>query len=272
MDQKRTVIQPPARFALNAKELWQYRELFYFFTWRDIKVKYKQTFLGIAWALLQPLGLMLLFTFVFKRLSMDTGALRYEIHVLSGIILWNFFNSSVANASESIISHSNMIKKVYFPRLVIPCSAILTAFFDFFFAFLLFAGFCIGYNEIPEWNAVIYFPLALIQLLITAFGISALIAALNVKFRDFRYVIPFLLQLLFFGSQVIYPLSAITDGKFKWLLALNPMNGVIELFRAPFVQTMDADIVFVSAFATVIFTLAGIYYFRKTEAFFADLA
>lgn len=272
MDSKQTVIQPPARFALNAKEIWQYRELFYFFTWRDIKVKYKQTVFGVAWALIQPLGLMLLFSFVFKQLSVPTGTLRYEIHVLSGIILWNFFNSAVSHASESIIEQSNLIRKVYFPRLVIPCSALLTALFDLCIAMVLFLVFCIIYGELPGWTAVLYFPLAVVQLLFTAFGFSTLLSALNVHYRDFRYVIPFLLQLFFFGSQVIYSLDGVASGNFRWLLALNPLNGVLEIFRTPFGQAMDQQVVLTGALSTIAFIFIGIYYFRKTEAYFADLA
>jgi len=138
MEKIQIIIQPPVRVSFGLKELWQYRELFYFFTWRDIKVKYKQTYLGIAWALVQPLALMLLFTFVFKSLRIHTGNIQYEIFVLSGIILWNLFHSSVSNASDSMITQANIIKKIYFPRLIIPCSSLLVALFDFFMAFFIF--------------------------------------------------------------------------------------------------------------------------------------
>ena len=143
MERIRTVIQPPSKLSFGFKELWHYHELFYFFTWRDIKVKYKQTYLGIAWALLQPLGLMLLFTFVFaKNFTFNTGGVRYEVYVLSGLILWNLFNSSVSNASDSMIQQANIIKKIYFPRLIIPCSSLLAALFDFIIAFVVFLIFC----------------------------------------------------------------------------------------------------------------------------------
>ena len=272
MDDKNTVIRPPERFALNFRELWQYRELFYFFTWRNVKVKYKQTLLGIAWAVVQPLGLMLLFTFVFRNFAVHTGVVRYEIHVLSGIILWNFFSSSVGNAAESIIEHAPMIRKVYFPRLVIPGASLLTALFDLSIAFLLFLMFCVLYQTFPGWDALLLFPLAIGQLMVAAFGFSVLLSALNVKFRDFRYLLPFLLQLMFFGSQVIYSLSGISEGFLKYLLALNPLNGVLEIFRAPFGYPVDYTVVWISALSTLFVTSAGIFYFRKTEAFFADLA
>src|SRR5579875_2354010 len=139
MEKIKTVIEPPSRLSFGFHELWQYRELFYFFTWRDIKVKYKQTYLGIAWALLQPLALMLLFTFVFaKNFTIDTGGVRYEAFVLAGLILWNLFHSSVSNASDSMIQQANIIKKIYFPRLIIPCTSVLAALFDFLIAFVLF--------------------------------------------------------------------------------------------------------------------------------------
>lgn len=272
MEKEQTIIQPPANLSFNFRELWKYRELFYFFTWRDIKVKYKQTSLGILWALLQPLALMVLFTFVFRNLNVHTTAMRYEIFVLSGIILWNLFNSAVTNASDSIIAQSNIIKKIYFPRLIIPTSALLTALFDFSISFLLFLIFCSFYKELPGLKAFLLFPLALVQLLFSAFGISIFLSALNVKYRDFRYVIPFLLQLLFFGSQVIYSLSDIAKGSLKYLLAVNPMNGIIEIFRAPFLHTMDTEVILISALSTIVFTFIGLYYFRKTEAYFADLA
>ncbi len=162
MEKTKTVIQPPSRLSFGFKELWHYRELFYFFTWRDIKVKYKQTYLGIAWALLQPLGLMLLFTFVFaKNFKIHTGHIRYELFVLSGLIVWNLFQSSVANASDSMIQQANIIKKIYFPRIIIPCSAILAALFDFSIAFIIFLFFCLILKQPISWASIILYPAAI---------------------------------------------------------------------------------------------------------------
>jgi len=201
-----TTIHPPSGFSLGLKELWQYRELFYFFTWRDIKVKYKQTYLGILWALLQPLGMMLIFTFLFsKTWKIDTTPVQYPIFVLAGLIIWNLFSTSVSHAGESMIKNANIISKIYFPRLIIPCSSILVALFDFLMGLLIFFVFCIIYKQPVNWSALIYFPAGILLVLLAAFGTGTFLAALNVKYRDFRYTIPFFLQFFFFAYQVIFP-------------------------------------------------------------------
>ena len=269
-----THIRPPSGFSLGLKELWQYRELFYFFTWRDIKVKYKQTYLGIAWALLQPLGMMLIFTFLFsKTWKIDTTPVQYPIFVLAGLILWNLFSNAVSHAGESMIQNANIIKKIYFPRLIIPGSSLLVAFFDFLMGLFLFLIFCIIYQQPVHWSAVYYFPAAILVIVIGAFGAGTFLAALNVKYRDFRYTIPFMLQLLFFASQVIYPLQTIQQSWLKYILAINPVNTAIGLFRTPLSgSSMDPLVLAIGMTSTLIILLTGLYYFRKTEAFFADLA
>jgi lipopolysaccharide transport system permease protein len=273
MDKLRTVIRPASGFSLNMEELRNYRELFYFFTWRDIKVKYKQTYLGVAWALIQPLALMLLFTFVLARnFQVNTGGMPYEIFSLSGLILWNLAYSSIAGASESMIQQSNIIKKIYFPRLIIPCSSVLTSFFDFLLAFTVFLIFCLFYRQPVSWEAVYYFPLGILLVLMSAFGIGTFLSALNVQYRDFRYVVPFLLQLMFFGSQVIYPLNNVQPEWLRWVLGLNPVNGAIELFRHPLGHSLDPVIVLAGFASAFLFTFTGLIYFRKSEAYFADLA
>jgi lipopolysaccharide transport system permease protein len=274
MHKTETIIQPPSKVSLGIKELLQYRELFYFFTWRDIKVKYKQTLLGVLWAVLQPLGMALLFTFIFsKTLKMDSGNITYPVFVLSGLILWNFFNTSVSHAAESIIANAGIIKKIYFPRLIIPCSAILTALFDFMMAFIIFVCICIYYKQQVHWSAIYYFPGGIILVLMAAFGLGTFLSALNIKYRDFRYLIPFLLQVLFFASQVIYPLQIIKNTMLKYILSANPVNGAIELFRAALTNTTpDMFIIITSTVTSIILCIAGIYYFRKTESHFADIA
>lgn len=267
-------IKPPAGFSLGLRELWQYRELFYFFTWRDIKVKYKQTYLGIAWALLQPLGLMLIFTLLFsKTWKIDTGTVDYPIFVLAGLICWNLFSSSVSHAGESMIQNANIINKIYFPRLIIPGSAILTALFDFLMGFIIFLVFCIIYQQPVAWSAILFFPAGILIAVLSAFGLGTLLAALNVKFRDFRYTMPFLLQVLFFASQVFYPLQSIQQSWLKYLLALNPMNTAIEIFRLPLTGNVTEPVLLgIGLVATVLVFTTGLFYFRKTEAYFADLA
>lgn len=274
MEQIQTTIKPPSRTSINIKELWQYRELFYFFAWRDIKVKYKQTFLGIAWALLQPLALMLLFTFIFSRtLKLDFSITTpYPVFVLSGIVIWNLFNGSVSQAGESMIQNAAIIRKIYFPRLIIPFSALLISLFDFLMAFVVFIGIALFYGPF-QWTAIFYFPTGILLCLIAAFGIGSFLAALNVKYRDFRYALPFMLQLLFFASQIIYPLSFFKRPVLKYLLALNPVNGAIELFRAPVTNILpDGEVVLISSITALLLCLIGIIYFRKTESYFADIA
>lgn len=268
-----TEIRPPSGFSLGLKELWQYRELFYFFTWRDIKVKYKQTYLGILWALLQPLGMMLIFTFLFSRTwKIDTTPVQYPIFVLAGLILWNLFSTSVAGAGESMIKNSNIINKIYFPRLVIPCSSILAALFDFMMGLLIFLVFCIIYNQPVQWSAIICFPAGILITLLAAFGTGTFLSALNVKYRDVRYTIPFMLQFLFFASQVIYPLQAVQQNWLKYLLAINPVNAAIELFRQPLSGSpVDFNIVIIGSASAFLVSVIGLFYFRKTEAYFADL-
>ena len=267
-------IVPPSGFSLGLKELWHYRELFYFFTWRDIKVKYKQTYLGIIWAFLQPLGLMLIFTLLFtKTWKIDTGPVVYPIFVLSGLILWNLFHASVSHAGESMIQNAAIIKKIYFPRLIVPGSAVLVAFFDFVMGLFIFLIFCIIYKQPVHWQAIVYFPAGIMLVLIAGFGAGTLLAALNVKYRDFRYTIPFLLQFLFFASQIIYPLSHVQQEWLRYVLALNPVNAAIELFRSPLSgNEIDLTIIGLGLASSAILLLAGVYYFRKTEAYFADLA
>jgi lipopolysaccharide transport system permease protein len=272
MEKFSTSIRPPSGFSFGLKELWQYRELFYFFTWRDIKVKYKQTSLGILWALLQPLGMMLIFTLLFSRtFKIPTGTIPYPVFVLSGLICWNLFSSSVSHAAESMIQNANIIKKIYFPRLIIPCSSILVSFFDFLMAFIIFLLLCIYYRQPIHWLAIIYFPAGILLTILTATGFGTLLAALNVKFRDFRYALPFLLQVLFFASQVIYPLQSVQQSAIKYLLAINPMNATLELFRAPFTATPNLSVISIGATTTVILLATGLLYYRKTEAYFADL-
>ena len=269
-----TSIRPPSGFSPGLKELWQYRELFYFFTWRDIKVKYKQTSLGIVWALLQPLGMMLIFTFIFsKTLKIETPLSHYPVFVLSGLILWGLFNSSVSHAAESMLQHAGMIKKIYFPRLIIPCSAILLALFDFLIALIIFIALCIWFNQSITLAAVFFFPAGIALTLFAAFGLGTFLSALNIKFRDFRYVVPFMLQVIFFSSQVIYPLQSIQQTELKYLLALNPLNGAIELFRAPLIGSApDMNVVLISLAIAILLVIIGFFYFRKTENYFADIA
>lgn len=274
MEGPKIIIKPSAARSIDFKELWRHRELAYFFTWRDLKVKYKQTALGILWALLQPLGLMLLFTLLFSKTSIakSDAQLPYALFVLSGLILWNLFYTAVSQASDSMVANAAIIKKIYFPRLIIPFSTLFTALVDFGIAFAFFLIFCISYNHSISWTAILLFPAAVVLCLLFAFGLGTLLSALNVKYRDFRYALPFLLQALFFSTQIIYPASIVEARWLKYVFALNPMNAAIELFRMPIRQTpIDIEIIIIGTTAALFFALLGFVYFKKTEAYFADI-
>lgn len=270
----RTIISSKPKFSAGFEEIWQYRELFYFFTWRDIKVKYKQTALGIGWALLQPLLLMGIFWFIFARtLKISVPGMPYPVYAFSGLILWGLFSGGISHAGDSILTHSAIIKKIYFPRLIIPLSAILVSLVDFGFAFLLFIGILIGFGQPVEWTALLFFPLGMIWAFAAALGLGSLLAALNVKYRDFRYLLPFGIQILFFASPVIYSMQSVPDGWLKKALYLNPFAGALEIFRLPLhAQPPDSIGLLTSAASALVLLLLGLWYFRKTENYFADIA
>ncbi len=258
----------------NWKELWLYRELFYFFTWRDIKIKYKQTVLGFLWAILQPLLMMIIFTLFFGRvLNVPSQNIPYPVFVLSGLLLWNLFSTGLTNSANSMVSNSTIIKKIYFPRLIVPTSSILVSLFDFLMAFALFILLLIYYQQPVGWNALLYWPLALWISVIATLGPGCLLAALNVKYRDFRYVIPFLIQILFFLTPIIYPVSMLKYPLLQYVLVMSPMYAAVELFRFPLTsEEMNLTFLFISLASGFLFLILGILYFKRTEDFFADFA
>lgn len=268
-------IKPKNKFTIGLSELWQYRELFYFFTWRDVKVKYKQTILGFAWAILQPLFMTLIFTlFLGKVIASQVNIpIPYPVFVLSGMILWNVFSNGLTNAANSMVSNASIIKKIYFPRLIVPMSAILVALFDFIMAFIIFIPFLIYYDLFFSLKAVFFIPLALLITVMASFGIGTFLSALNIKYRDFRYVIPFLVQSLLFITPVIYPGNITSNIFIQWLVKINPMTSAIESFRASFIKdyTIGQDFLISISMALILF-FVGLFYFRKTEHYFADLA
>lgn len=268
-------IKPKLAFTLNIKELIEYKELFYFFTWRDVKVKYKQTLLGFLWAVLQPIIMMVIFTiFIGKTMNASIGNMHYEIFAFSGLILWTIFSSGVTNAGNSMVSNAQIIKKVYFPRLIIPISSILVSVLDFLLAFLLFIALIIIFQQpIDVLKAIIIWPAALTITVIATIGLGCSLAALNIKYRDFKYIIPFLVQALLFLTPVIYPISIISNEGLKYLLAINPMYAAITLFRMPMMTSdTEAVLLWISLFSGIVLFLVGLIYFRKTEMYFADLA
>jgi lipopolysaccharide transport system permease protein len=268
-------IKPQNKFSFGLKELWEYRELFYFFSLRDIKVKYKQAVLGVLWAVLQPLAMAVLVSVFFGKAISSYAALTmpYEVFVLSGLVLWGIFSSGLNNAGNSMVSNANIIKKIYFPRLIIPISAVLVGLFDFFMAFVVFIIYCLAKHITISAMAFIYFPLAVMLTCIATFGSGTLLAALNVKYRDFRYIIPFLIQLLLFLTPVIYPISITSSVYLKWLMAVNPMTAPLDIFRASLAgSTINAETDLISILSSLALFVIGLVYFRKTEAYFADLA
>jgi lipopolysaccharide transport system permease protein len=273
-------ISPPAAVSLNARELWRYRELFYFFTWRDIKVKYKQTALGFLWALLQPLLLMATFSLFFHRgLRIPTDGTPPPIFYLSGLLFWSLFASGLTGAANSMIENAQIIKKIYFPRLVIPCSSVLVAGFDFAVALAMFLGMLLGCCFFyPEFSVdfvqfMLVMPLSVGIAVAATLGLGSMLAALSVQYRDFRYVVPFAVQFLFFLTPVLYPLQLIESPGLRYALACNPLTGAIALARSAFSSApVDGATVGISAAAAVVLLLVGLFIFRKMEAHFADIA
>jgi lipopolysaccharide transport system permease protein len=267
-------IEPSSGKTLDWSELWRYRELFYFFTWRDVKIKYKQTVLGFLWAVLQPLLMMVIFTFFFGRaLNIPSQNLPYPVYVFSGLLVWNLFSAGLTSASNSMVNNATIIKKIYFPRFIIPVSSILVALFDFFMAFVLFIPLLLIYRQPIYWIAVFVWPLALVVAIMATLGMGAWLAALNVKYRDFRYVIPFLIQVLFFLTPVIYPISLLKHPVLQYILVCSPMFAAVELFRYP-ITGIQPDTLFlgISLFSGLVFLSLGTRHFRKNEDFFADFA
>lgn len=275
MDKIEFEIKPQSKFSLGLNELKEYRELFYFFTWRDIKVKYKQTVLGLLWAIIQPLFMTVVFTlFIGESISQKTQLpIPYPVFALSGMLLWGIFSSGMSNSANSMVNNANIIKKIYFPRLIIPISAVLVSLIDFCIAFLVFVVVLFYYHTSINWAHVIYLPVAVFITCIAAIGCGTFLAALNVKYRDVRYIIPFLMQGLLFLTPVIYPINISSSTTLQYLLKLNPISGALELMRSIFTgYEVDVQTVILSLSSSIILFVIGIIYFRKTESYFADLA
>lgn len=257
------------------KDIWRYRELFYILSWRDIKVRYKQTVIGAAWSVIRPLLTMLIFTFVFGRLGKldQPGGVPYSIIVFAGLLPWQFFATALSEASGSLVGNANLITKVYFPRLIIPASSIIVSFVDFAISFLLLVVVMLFYRYLPPWQIFLLPVFVLIAFLIS-FGVGLYVTALNVKYRDFRYVIPFLVQLGIYISPVGYSSTKIAaeySDQVRFWYSLNPMVGVIDGFRWCITgEPMYWPSMFLSIGITCFFCLIGIRYFRKTEKSFAD--
>jgi homopolymeric O-antigen transport system permease protein len=267
------VIEPSrSRFSLDLSQLWQYRELLYFLIWRDVKVRYKQTVIGAAWAILQPLMTMLIFTLVFDRLAkVPSDNLPYPIFAYTALLPWNLFAGALSRCSGSVVGQSNLVTKVYFPRLVIPLSATISGIIDFAVAFVILLGMMMWFGIAPTWGALAL-PLFIILTLLTALSVGLWLSALNVRYRDVVYVVPFLIQFWMFASPVAYPVSLVPE-KWRLLYSLNPMAGVIEGFRWALLGKASPDfgVIAVSAGVVTALLIGGIVYFKRMERTFADL-
>jgi lipopolysaccharide transport system permease protein len=270
-----TVIQPSKGWVrLGLRELWQYRELLYFLTWRNILIRYKQAVLGIAWAVLNPVLTMIVFTVIFnKLLHVGSGmyGVPYPVFSFTGLLPWNLFSASLSGAGTSVVGNANVITKVYFPRLVIPSSAVLGTLPDFLLSFAVLIVLMAAYTVAPTWH-VVFLPFFVLLALVTALGVSLWLSALYVLFRDVQYVIPFLVQLWFFVSPVTYPTTKIPSGWPSVIYNLNPMTGVIGGFRwALLGEQAPGHLFWLSAAMTVVVFVGGLYYFRRMERIFADV-
>lgn len=268
-----TVIEPSKGWVnLRLKELWEYRELLYFLTWREVKVRYRQTAIGVAWAVLQPLLTMLVFSLFFGRLAkMPSDGVPYPLFTLAGLVPWTFFSYGLTQSGNSLVSNANLIRKVYFPRLAIPISSVASGMVDFGVSFLLLMVMMPFYGVWPGWR-VVWVPVFVLLATVTSLGVGLWLSALNVEYRDVRYAIPFLTQFWMFATPIAYP-SSLLHEPWRTLFGLNPMAGVVDGFRWALLGTNVAPgpICLVSAAAALVVLVSGCFYFRRMEKTFADL-
>ena len=266
------VIQPRRSWEFfNLRELWQYRELLYFLAWRDVKVRYKQAFFGIAWAILQPLFLMLIFTLFYARFTkIETGSVPYPLFAYAGLTLWTFFSGAVSTSANSVVNNANLITKVYFPRVIVPAASVLGSLVDFVVASVLLIGMMAFYGVGLSWKI----PFVLLFIVLTtlfAFGVGTWLSALNVRYRDIRFAVPFLMQVWLFVSSIVVPSSTIGP-TWRKVLLLNPMSAFVEGWRASlFGEPFDIYAISVGAVITLAVLAVALFEFRRTEKSFADV-
>ena len=276
---KDNTIEPPKRFVqIDWRELWIYRDLFLVLAWRDISVRYKQTILGVLWAILQPVTTMVVFTFIFHRMArIESGdGTPYPVFLYTGLLIWQYFSATVNNAAQSMVNNINLIQKVYFPRLLIPITGAATALVDLVVASIILAIMMAYYGFSLQLLGVTIIPLLLIIVTFCSLGVGLFLASLNVKYRDVRHALPFFINIGLFVTPVIYPITMldkypIVKTLFLWL---NPMTGVINSVRAGLLgkSTLEWNTLVISLFVSIIYFLFGLFYFRRTEAYFADIA
>jgi len=266
------VIQPSKKWnLLSLKDIWAYRELLFFLTWRDVKVRYKHTALGAAWAILQPLFMMVIFTIFFGRLAgVGSSGIPYPLFALAGLVPWTFFANAITASGNSLVGSAHLITKVYFPRLIVPAAAMLAGLVDFLLAFILLCLLML-YYRVTLTVQILFLPVLVLMTALFSLGVGTWMSALNVKYRDVRFALPFLIQLWLFVSSVILPSSSIPP-KWRWLLNLNPMSGIIEGYRsALFGLPFDWPALSIAAVLTLLVLLYAIYAFSRVERSFADI-
>lgn len=267
------IIEPESGFVpIDLREIWRFRELLYFLAWRDIKVRYKQTAIGVIWAVLQPVLTMLVFTVLFGRLAnIPSDGVPYPIFVYIGLLPWQYFAAGLGQSTTSVVGGGAMVNKIYFPRLIMPASTAVAALLDLFISSVVLALMMVYYGVVPS-ASILLVPVLIFITIINAIGFGLWLSALNVKYRDIQYAIPFLLQIWMFVTPVIYP-SSLVGEKYKWLLMLNPMGGVIESFRPAVLGHMGipwGSLTISTAIGFAVF-IGGAYYFRSVERFFSDV-
>jgi lipopolysaccharide transport system permease protein len=272
-DSHETIIRPPRGWvSLELRDLWEYRELMFFFIWRDIKVRYKQTALGATWAIIQPFFTMVVFSIFFGWLArIPSDGVPYPVFAYTALVPWTYFANALAQASNSLVEHERMITKVYFPRLLIPMAPVLAGLVDFVIAFGILIAIMLWYGLVPA-SAIWTVPLFVLMAATTALSVSLWLAALNVQYRDVRYVVPFLIQFWLFATPIAYPSSLIPE-QWRPLYGLNPMAGVVEGFRWALLGQAEAPnaLLLVSVLTVVVVLIGGMYYFRRMEETFADV-
>lgn len=275
MSTNEVIIKPKKRMAIDWKELKSYRELFFYFAWRDVKVRYKQTVIGASWAIFQPFITMVVFTLFFSRVAgVQTGSesVPYPIFSFIGLLFWNYFSSALTRSANSLVDNQSVVTKVYFPRLIPPVSSTIVSLIDFGFSLIVYVGLMIYYQILPSPLGLVLFIPAILLTFVAATGPGLFLAALNVKYRDVKQIMPFIIQLGLFLTPVIYPVTSVPD-RFQWILYLNPMTGVITAMRSSLLGlgTIDWGLTLISVATAFIMLIIGVYYFKAKEREFADI-
>ncbi len=269
------VIEPSGRWPrVDIRELWDYRGLFWFLVWRDIKVRYAQTVLGAAWAVLQPVMMMVVFSVIFGNFAkIPSDGVPYPVFSLAALVPWTYFSTALSGSSSSLVSSRNLITKVYFPRLVIPFAPVLAGLLDFAIAFVILLAVMLFFGILPTVSGLMLLPFLMLAMILTVAGVGCWLSALNIQYRDVKYIVPFGIQVWMYASPIVYPMSLVPE-RWRALYALNPMAGVIEGFRVALLGTgaVELSTIAISLATGVVLFVTGMLYFRRTERVFADVA